>query len=880
MPISSNEKELTATPYIPYTVPFDEYTNGTVDGDVVRTIQLVGAPFETLSNADINGLSQTWLAAINSAGAKSTRVALWTHLIRRKLRYDISGIEYDNWFSQEVNNQYAERLVNKDFFTNELFISPVFRPAPTIAERYAQKLSRNVKDNERMREQSLTEIDAISRQLMAGLRRFQPILLGTSEAPDGTVLSETARLYSRILNGGESGPIRVNNHKISYAIQRNHITFDGDIIEIEMPSQTKYAGILSLKAPYSTEKIRSDIFDGLIKLPCEFIMSQSFTYISASKAEKFLTRQLVQIKSTSGNIDQIKELEKAITDLQNGKFAMGEHEFILTVYGDSISEVSDRIELIQTELEANKSLEIFRETRGTLISQYFSMLPGNFKMKRLRAMPVSTNNFSSFFSMHNFITGNAQGSQWGMPIAMLETTSGSPYFVNYHLNRNAQLEKTGGLEYKFSDDEQADPDEIQSAKIEAKEKAEIAAMSEILSNDESFKSILVHEPVNEISDKDAENDGHVVAQKEQRKESGNYISIGINGSGKTVTKGFLHALTRKVNLVGTRPYKNFTFDKDEGQHALILALGGQYFTFESGKNTGLNLFSLEPTAKNILFILKTALWCARTDETYVATVEDERHLLKSITATYRLTKGRRWARIRDLLPKSGIGCLHSVLGRWVDDGPYAWVLDSPEDRLNLEQGNDFGFDMTSFLEDDYARTPILSYIKHKISLVAPGSPYSIDIDEASHALRDEYLSEEIIEKDARTIRKKLGLIGLHFQNASDVTEGRLAPVLKQQFPTFFIFPNPRANPKDFIDGLNCTAREFDLIKNGMLDEPGKFLLKKGDLSVVVRADLGGMNDILSILSGSADNMPIVLDTIARFGNDPKVWVPAFFKRRA
>ncbi|WP_312684850.1 hypothetical protein, partial [Mammaliicoccus sciuri] len=101
-----------------------------------------------------------------------------------------------------------------------------------------------------------------------------------------------------------------------------------------------------------------------------------------------------------------------------------------------IKEVNEAIGMAVAALE-EKSMIAIRKRRGKLISQYFSMLPGNFLLDRLDAMPISTDNFAAFFPMHNFMTGRADGSQWGMPITVLKTTSGAPYFFNYHVSRKS-----------------------------------------------------------------------------------------------------------------------------------------------------------------------------------------------------------------------------------------------------------------------------------------------------------------------------------------------------------------------------------------------------------------------------------------------------------
>jgi type IV secretion system protein VirB4 len=852
MPIQSNQKEEAATKFIPYDAPLDAYTCTTTDWDVLRTIKVAGVPFETLSKESMNGLTQQLFSTLNGMGAKNARVALWTHMIRRKINYDLSEIRYDNHFSQLLNQQYAERLGKEDFYINEMFVTPVYRPAASAAERFAQSFSKNAEHKRATLQQAKSEIEAITNQLMISLKRYQPTLLGTSETEDGVLHADYAELYARILNGAEAAPVAINRYPIRYAIQRSGITFDGDVVVIERPASTRYAAILSLKAPYSIEKIRPNILHGLLQLKCEFILSQSLTFMQAGKAERFLQQQLGQITSTTNNKTQIKELEDAIDGIQNGKFGMGEHEFILTIFADSISDLNIAVAEANSAFE-QRSLEVFRETRGGLIAQYFGMLPGNFRMKRYRAQPISTANFVSLFPMHNYVTGNANGSQWGMPIAMMKTNGESPYFFNYHVSRQALKDQGAQLEYDPEEDDVAAPANAASSAVDTEEELNEGEITQLRNEGEQA----------------------LPKRRRQRKDSGNYIAIGPNGSGKTVIQCLLRALARKVEIK-RGPYKTFTFDKDSGQEIFICALGGRYFRFTKGVDSNINPFSLPDNERTHLFLVNMAKWCAAQDQTYIPSTEDENELLKSVREVYRLKEGRRWARIGDTLKSKP---LKSALQRWWDGGAYSWVLDNEVDRFDLTVANDFGFDMTEFLEDDLARPPILRYLKYKIDLSAPGSPYSIEMDEASVALKDEMLRDEFVEKEARTIRKKEGIIGLGVQDASDITEGPLKGVLTTQFPNLLVFPNGQAERKYYVDGLKLTEAEFEQVTVKMHEKPGSFLLKRGIESVVVQVDLSGMNDVLAVLSGSSDNLPLVRGLIKIHGDNPEAWLPEFFKRR-
>ena len=509
--------------------------------------------------------------------------------------------------------------------------------------------------------------------------------------------------------------------------------------------------------------------------------------------------------------------------LQAGQFSMCGHEFTLAIYGDTVAELNQNIQIAEAAL-IEKSVQVIRHSRGMMMAQYFGMLPGNFITKRLASQPLSSDNFASFFPLHNNMVGMAKGSQWGMPVAMVETPQGSPYFLNYHNSKREAAEM--GLDLGYSEDEE---DNLPNGKV-------------------------------------------------QRKENGNARFIGNAGDGKTVTQTLLRSLLQKKNTING-PYTSYAFDNDLGQLIYINAIGGQYFEFRNGEPTGINHFSLPDSPRNRDYILSQAKWCAKQDELYRATAEDELDLRNAIASVYTQTQpgDRRFSRILDTLTSASP--LHNALQRWCGDGAFAWVLDSKEDRFDLTKYRAFGFDMTDFLTNPFARTPIISYLFYKINSNRDGKPYSVDIDEAGIALSDPELQEQIA-KEARTIRKKNGIITLATQNPLDLSAEKLEGTLVNQLPTAFYFPNPTGKWADYA-ALGCTEREFELIKSKMAGAPGTILFKKGNKSTVIRMDLTGMNDYLSVLSGSYDNVQIYRDVRRDLGPDapPEVWLPVFYSKR-
>ncbi|MEJ8852144.1 conjugal transfer protein TrbE [Variovorax rhizosphaerae] len=819
---------------LPYSQQIDAHTVVTYEGDLTQTIEVHGLSFETIGHKELDNLNQQWFSAINNI-ARSPNVALWTHVERRRVRYDVSGVAYDNDLSTEFARQYARKFDGEQHFVNQLFVSPVYRLAGNKADRASIRFSKRASEGmTEIRLRARDELSKMSAQLMASLKRYHPRLLGTY-SNHGVLCSRTAGFYCRVLNNTDRH-IRLDAHELSQNLQAAALNFGAETVEIEGASGSRFAAVLTLVAPYRAEQLDSKVFDGLLSSSFEFVLSQSATVMAFDKADALLKTQYNKIKSTSDNEEQLQEVAAARTQLQAGKFSMFEHELILVVYGDSIKELNHNVNAAVTLLD-QKSMNTSRERGGALICTYFSTLPGNLKYGRIRAMPISSKNFSKFFPMHNFPRGNAKGSQWGAPIALMKTAAGGPYFFNFHVSRDRLLEQGIRLDY---DDEpaRADPDEGDTAR-----------------GREDTPLLKAH-----------------------RKELGNYKIIGRSGGGKTVIKLALRLLARKRGMASAKPLKIFSFDKDYGEEICIRAMGGRYFRIAGGEPTGMNPFSMNPTAENISVILSIMSWNAQFDGKYVMTHKDEEDLLRSIRQVYQLDpKHRRYARVRDALPTHRENSLYQALGRWCDEGAFAWVLDNAEDRFDLGGAHTFGFDMTNFLDIEEARTPILRYLTHKIAQNASGAPHIIDIAEAWRALKDP-LMQTFIENKGKTIRKEDGVIGLDTQEPSDISRSPLGSTLLSQFPTQLLLPNGEAEQADYIDGLKLTPREFHLIKHTP-ENSGQFLLKKGAESVVVKMDLSGMDDMLSVLSASLDNVEVMHGVIDEFGPDPSQWLPIFLKRR-
>ena len=74
-----------------------------------------------------------------------------------------------------------------------------------------------------------------------------------------------------------------------------------------------------------------------------------------------------------------------------------------------------------------------------------------------------------------------------------------------------------------------------------------------------------------------------------------------------------------------------------------------------------------------------------------------------------------------------------------------------------------------------------------------------------------------------------------------------------------------------------SEREFNLVKT---TDPGTryFLVKQDNYGVISRVDLGGMDDIIRVLSGRAETVLLLDEIIEEVGDDPDDWLPIYYER--
>ena len=354
-----------------------------------------------------------------------------------------------------------------------------------------------------------------------------------------------------------------------------------------------------------------------------------------------------------------------------------------------------------------------------------------------------------------------------------------------------------------------------------------------------------------------------------KKHPGNTLIIGSTGVGKTTLVMLLLALTRKWNPAP----RLVLFDLDRGSEIALRALGGRYFTLEAGKPTGCNPLQRDPTPARIQFWEQLLRTCIQTT-TLPLLPADERAIADAVRSVAMMPKHlRRFSTVRQNLPKAGENSLYERLGRWCKGGALGWVFDEADDRLSdLMEAPAIGFDTTEFLDLPEVRTPIMLYLLDVMSDLVNGERLIYVISEFWKALDNEIFSDFAKQKQ-KTIRKQNGLGIFDTQSPSDVLRHAIGRTMVEQSVTKIFLANPEAMHDEYVEGFGLTEAEYEIVK-GLSARGGRtFMVKQGNSRAICELDLSGMEDFVTVLSATTDNVALLDGIRERVGDDPNAWLP-------
>ncbi|KZX86581.1 type VI secretion protein [Erythrobacter sp. HI0037] len=771
-------KEARAGDRLPYLRLIDESTLLLRDGSVMTAIQVPGLLFETEDSEALNAHAATREVVLRST--LDARFVLYHHVIRRRVSVDLEA-EFPDPISRHIDARWRERLGSGQLFVNDQFITLIRRPArgkAGLVERMGKKFRR--KGGERLEPdpKDLRSLRAASQGLVAALQAYGATPLGDYVGPQGNTNSEMLELLSALYNG-EMRPVRkpADDVDIGHMLPYRRVSFGLDAIEMRGSGSPDFAAVLGMKD--YPEATSPGLLDSLLRLPFEMVVSESYAPTERQTARERMDLAIRRLKSADEEAAAERADMMAARDaLGNGAVGFGDHHLTVMVKERHLGRLDDAMAACAAALADTGAIAVREDTN--LEPAFWGQFPGNEAYLVRRAL-ISSANMASFGSLHGFALGQAQGNHWGEAVTLLETTSATPFFFNFH---------HGDL--------------------------------------------------------------------------GNFSVIGPSGSGKTVVMNFLAAQAQKFSP------RTILFDKDRGAELFVRGIGGRYDSIRSGEPTGFNPLSLPDTPGNKAFLRDWLGVLLKAEGP-----EEEQTIAGAVDAAYANDASlRRLRHFKELLSGSRRpqpGDLADRLGAWIGEGENAWMFDNAEDKLDLS-ARVLGFDMTALLENPKLRTPTMMYLFHRIEERLDGKPTMILIDEGWKALDDEIFAARIRDW-LKTLRKRNALVGFATQSARDALESRISTALVEQTATMVFMPNSRARPEDYCDGFGLTEHELALIRT-LPAHSRCFLVRQPDASVVVRLDLSGAPEVLTLLSGRESSVRRLDLLREALGDAPSEWFPA------
>lgn len=395
-----------------YRTNINEYVI-TVGGDkLLFTIECEGTPFTSVSDDELKsyftGLDDFFLSLGKEYGGN---LAIWTHIVKRKQTLK-QTYKFDSKFIQEFTDKYLEGFQNQNFFKTSYFITFVLKYSD-LNDGIAQ----------------CNNIFSLTNTLT---NRYDGNVLKILDINDSVSICENNEFLSYLLNS-QRDSITLNDNEVLESICNSDWFFNYDYLEIRNKESTssKFGTAYFLKGyPARTS---CGMWDFLLELPYEFILSQSFIYSTAQKSIRAIEIQENKLSSSGDSASyQLEELEDAKAYLSSGEIAFGDYQASILVFGNTPkSAIDNGSKVISSFTDRGKGARWSRASIESLYA-FLSIMPGS-TYRPLSSVRASTNLICGF-SLHNYSNGKENGNPIGDGTAImpLKTPTQGLYYFNTH----------------------------------------------------------------------------------------------------------------------------------------------------------------------------------------------------------------------------------------------------------------------------------------------------------------------------------------------------------------------------------------------------------------------------------------------------------------
>ena len=424
-------KEARAGDRLPYARLVDESTLLLRDGSLMTALQVPGLLFETEDSEALNAHAATREVMLRST--LDARFVMYHHVIRRRVEVDLDAA-FPDPLSRHIDARWQERLGSGSLFINDQFVTLIRRPARGKAgwvERTAKAWKKKGKGGAEIEvdPKDLRSLRAAATGLAASLSAYGAQPLGDYAGPNGTTNNELLELLSALYNG-EMRPVRRpgDDVDIGHMLPYRRVSFGLDALEQRGSGPPDFSAILGLKD--YPEATTPGLLDALLRLPYEMIVSESYAPTERQTARERMDLAIRRLKSADEEAAAERGDMLAARDaLGAGSVGFGDHHLTVLVRERDLARLDDAAAACAAAISDTGAIAVREDTN--LEPSFWGQFPGNEGYLVRRAL-ISSANMASFGSLHGFALGKPDGNHWGEAVTLLQTTSSTPFFFNFH----------------------------------------------------------------------------------------------------------------------------------------------------------------------------------------------------------------------------------------------------------------------------------------------------------------------------------------------------------------------------------------------------------------------------------------------------------------
>jgi type IV secretion system protein VirB4 len=307
---------------LPYARHLDDATIETRDGMLLQVIKIAGFPFETADDQELNYRKQVRESLLKALA--SSRLTLYHHVVRRRFTPGFGRLPEDA-FSLSLEEGWRETLAARRLFVNDLYLTLVLRPA-LGRSRWLDSLTRGRGQDAAAQATALRQLTMLRNNLMATLAPYGPHCLTRYRDVRGEA-SEPCAFLAQLVNG-ELRRMITPGGDIGQALADRRLTFGLDAMEISaagaLPRQ--FAAMVSIK-DYPARSTPG-LLDGVLRLPCELVMTESFTFADRQVSLGRMGLALRRLRAADDDAYSLREeLAAARDEVGAGLHLVGNESF-------------------------------------------------------------------------------------------------------------------------------------------------------------------------------------------------------------------------------------------------------------------------------------------------------------------------------------------------------------------------------------------------------------------------------------------------------------------------------------------------------------------------------------------------------------------------